>query len=137
MEHLFLAQLSSLDEDGIKRHLSVNYCGEGRYSEPTEEDQAEIANVLKNYDVLIAYEHVGSWGCDSSSFFLLKNIDTGVYYTIHGGHCSCYGFEGQFDLEETHIDILRSGKFGFYTGGYDNESEENERKVKEFMEHLK
>lgn len=26
--------------------------------------------------------------------------NNGKYYTVDGGHCSCYGLEGQFDPEE-------------------------------------
>lgn len=28
------------------------------------------------------------------------------YYWVHGGHCSCYGLEGQFDPEEYSADLL-------------------------------
>lgn len=49
--------------------------------------------VVNKYKILIAYESVGDWGCDSSSFFLLKDKETGILYDVHGSHCSCYGFE--------------------------------------------
>lgn len=31
----------------------------------------------------------------------------GTLYEVNGGHCSCYGLEGQWDPEETTLDALR------------------------------
>jgi hypothetical protein len=42
---------------------------------------------------------------DGYGFVLLK-ID-GVLYEVHGSHCSCYGLEDQWELEETTIEALR------------------------------
>jgi len=32
----------------------------------------------------------------------------GKLYAVHGGYCSCYGLEGQWDPEETSTDYLRN-----------------------------
>lgn len=36
---------------------------------------------------------------------------SGKIYEVHGYHCSCYGFEGQWDPEETTIEALLQTKF--------------------------
>ncbi len=90
--------------------------------------------------VLVAYESVGSWGCDSSSFFLLKHKGTEKLFEVHGSHCSCYGFEGQLQLEETNIEALKhrvkNGGNVFYCGGYDENETENQKIVNSFIEAL-
>ena len=76
-------------------------------------------------------------GCNSSSFFLFKNKLNGEFKELHGSHCSCYGFEDQFSLEDTSIEYLKSDNFGFSTGGYDDDEKENNKiKVKEFLKEL-
>jgi len=39
------------------------------------------------------------------AFVLLEN--EGKLFEVNGGHCSCYGLEGQFDLSETTIEALQ------------------------------
>lgn len=77
---------------------------------------------LNRFDILIAYKHVGSWGCDSSAWFLLREKASGKLFENSGGHCSCYGFEGQFEPGETSKAYLVSDKFYFSHGGYDDEN---------------
>jgi len=51
----------------------------------------------------------------SGDAFVLFERD-GKLYEVNGGHCSCYGLEGQFEPEETDIDVLKhrliEGKLG-------------------------
>lgn len=82
---------------------------------------------LDGFEVLIAYESVGSWGCDSSNWFLLRK--NGQLYENHGGHCSCNGFEGQWSPETTSWEYLRSDKFYVSTGGYDSDGAGNSEAV--------
>lgn len=91
---------------------------------------------VDRFDILIAYESVGSWGCDSSSFFLLKDKVTGELFENHGSHCSCYGFEDQWEPEPTTVEYLKSDKFYFSCGGYDNSSEQNEKSVHIYIAEL-
>lgn len=42
--------------------------------------------------------------------FLLIEPATGKFWEIHGSHCSCYGFEGQFVPSECPIEYLAKGK---------------------------
>ena len=88
---------------------------------------------LDDYNILIAYESVGSWGCDSSSFFLLQKKSSGRLFEVHGSHCSCYGFEGQWTPEKTTKKYLKSDKFYFSCGGYDSDDERNKQAVQTFI----
>jgi hypothetical protein len=76
--------------------------------------------VLDRFEVLVAYQSVGNWGCDSSAWFLLREKSTGRLFEACGSHCSCYGFEGQFEPEQTTVTYLKSDKFSFGLGGYDS-----------------
>lgn len=122
MNKLYLEDLSGLSEDEVKKHIVSSY-------------EVDVQEVDK-YEVLVAYESVGSWGCDSSSWILLKDKETGELFETHGGHCSCYGFEGQFEPEETSVEYLQSDKFYLSCGGYDDNESENVSKVKEYLSRL-
>lgn len=137
MEYLYLADLKDMTEEEVKQHIANEYAGtmgEG-YSggDISKEDTEKLLKELENFNILIAYESVGSWGCDSSSYFLMKNKSDEKYYEFSGSHCSCYEFEGQYDPQEADPDYLKSDKFYFYTGGYDDESELNDKAVKDFI----
>lgn len=99
-----------------------------------ESDYEVEASQLEGIQILIAYQSTGSWGCDSSSFFLFQK--EGKLFEVHGSHCSCYGFEGQWKPEESSIAYLKSKQFGFSCGGYDDESDSNLQKVKDYISSL-
>lgn len=119
MESLFLADLGGMSEDHIKEHLIKEY----------EADESDLLDL----SIIIAYESVGSWGCDSSSFFLFVNNKTDELFELHGSHCSCHGFEGQFFLEKTDKQYLLSDHFGICTGGYDDFAAQNVKTIKDFI----
>lgn len=125
---LALADLEGKTEVEIKQHLDFEYRAHG--------DDHSVRQSIADLIVLIAYESVGNWGCDSSSWFLMRNPNNGDLFTISGSHCSCYGFEGQGDLESVDIDYLKSEKFYFSAGGYDGESENNKAKIKAYLAEL-
>lgn len=133
---LALADLSKMTENKVKAHIAQHYSGEPESYSRTEQQVAELSEKLKNLDVLVAYESVGDYGCDSSSWFLFRDRDTHEFYTIHGSHCSCYGFEGQGQLELADIAYLKSKKFHFSSGGYDEDSVLHKAAVKAFLELL-
>ncbi len=134
-ERLFLADLDTMSEDEVKDHIASGYAGEGDHS-ATEAEAAALRAELNGFDVLVAYESVGSFGCDSSSYFLVRDKESGKLSEVRGGHCSCYGFEGQWDPEDVQLEYLLSDKFHMGTGGYDDEAQENKRKVVEFFKTL-
>jgi hypothetical protein len=121
-----LADLKGLTEQQVIEHLTSEY-GEGNGAD------------LENKEVLVAYESVGDYGCDSNSFFLLKDRTSGELFEIHGSHCSCYGFEGQLKLERSSKDSLkyrnREGHV-FYTGFYDNDGDENQKAVSDYIKSM-
>lgn len=136
MRHLHLEDLKGMSGKELEEHLVDNYAGDVSgfdYGDPGTADKMKLRDILKGFNIIIAYESVGSWGCDSSSFFLLRRKSDGVLFEIHGSHCSCYGFEGQFKLEETTLEYLKSDKLNFCCGGYDDNETANQAKVKKFM----
>ena len=87
-------------------------------------------------ELLIGYISVGSWGCDSSAWFLFEDTD-GNLKEVHASHCSCYGFEDQWVPKDTSITYLKSDNFYFSCGGYDDSSEGNKLLVKEYISNMK
>lgn len=134
-----LEDLKEMNEQEVLEHLAKEYSGNESgfdYGEISENDIKVAKEKLQNMQVLVAYESVGSWGCDSSSYFLLRDKVEDKMFEVHGGHCSCYGFEGQLDLEETNVKaLLHRAENGnvFYCGGYDDNETENQRAVKEYI----
>jgi hypothetical protein len=61
---------------------------------------------IERYFILIA--EVNGDGYEESSYFLLLEKSSGELYEVHGGHCSCYGFEGQFEPEKVELLYLLS-----------------------------
>lgn len=91
------------------------------------------ADVAKKFRVLVAYESVGDHGCDSSGWYLLRQVGSRQLFEVSGSHCSCYGFEGQFTPELTDRKYLKSENFSISTGGYDEASEANVQAVKDWI----
>ena len=135
---LAIEDLLGKTEDAVKKHIAEQY---------SDNDYDYVKEKLEKLDVLIAYESVGSWGCDSTAFFVFKNKETGELYEMHGSHCSCYGFEGQFRLEPTTAEALKArvnearsrneddeDEHTIYSlGGYDGDSTNNARVVNNFI----
>ena len=69
------------------------------------------------YILLAIYEQESYEG----SAFVLFIKDDRKLYEVNGGHCSCYGLEGQWDPEETSEEALRhrmkEGYFGYDWNG--------------------
>jgi hypothetical protein len=97
MQQLTLGDLAGNSDEALRQHIVNDY-------------QASLDEVNK-YEILIAFEECGPWGCDSSSFFLLREKGTKNLFEVHGSHCSCYGFEGQFKPEPTSKEYILSDKF--------------------------
>ena len=133
---MFLADLEDFTVDEVKKHIVENYSGQHGSSRGNNPVVNLTVEDLDKYRFLVAYESVGSWGCDSSSFFLFEDQTTGTLYEVHGSHCSCYGFEGQWFPEETSWIALNlrceEGK-PFSTGGYDDKESENQKLVAEYI----
>jgi hypothetical protein len=59
--------------------------------------------IIESKNILFA-----SYGCEcyEGNAFVLFEED-GKLFEVNGGHCSCYGLEGQFEPEETHLEALK------------------------------
>jgi hypothetical protein len=67
-------------------------------------DDFEITNEdLRGAKILLASY---SYECYSGDAFVLFERD-GKLWEVNGGHCSCYELEGQWEPEETTIEVLR------------------------------
>ena len=125
---LALEDLKDLSMEEVLSHLTEQYA-----------DSEQDAVKLEGLKVLIAYESVGNWGCDSNSFFLLED-EQGNLFEIHGSHCSCYGFEGQLQLEETSVKALLfrldNGKGVYFSGGYDYNTEFNDKAIENYIRQM-
>lgn len=47
------------------------------------------------------------WDYQGEAFVLLRRDSDGALLRVDGGHCSCYGLEGQWEPEETTVAALR------------------------------
>ncbi|WEM34432.1 hypothetical protein [Xanthomonas phage X1] len=70
-----------------------HYDGEGR---------ERVKNYLDDAQIILAYYE--SSGYEGDAFVLFRKW--GKYYEVSGGHCSCYGLEGQFEPEETTLEAI-------------------------------
>lgn len=50
------------------------------------------------HEILFADYSTGSY--EGSAFVVYRSEDDGKLYQVNGGHCSCFGLEGQWDPEE-------------------------------------
>ena len=122
---LALQDLKEMNTKQVRAHLVSNY-------------DANLKEV-NQFRILIAYESVGSWGCDSSSYFLLEHKKDKKLYVVEGSHCSCFGFENQFEPSETSVEALKmwaNAGHMYFTGGYDDNADVNVKEVKEFISKL-
>ena len=77
-----LADLKENKEREVLEHLAKSYSGDKSghdYGSISEADVKIAKKKLENMKVLLAYESVGDYGCDSSSYFLLKHKKTENY----------------------------------------------------------
>lgn len=100
-------------------------------------EYSATATELRCVDILLAYESVGAWGCDSSSYFILRDKTTKQLFTVHASHCSCYGFENQWRPEPVSAAQLKLEKSPMLCGGYDDHEEENKQAVADFIKRLR
>jgi hypothetical protein len=106
MKQLFLADLKDMSEVELRAHIKNGY----------------RTSAIDFYAIHIAYEYEDSGGYGATSFFLLRHKDNKKFYVNYASHCSCNGFEHQFDPEEVTLEYLKSDLFyGLPTGAKHNE----------------
>lgn len=82
---MFINDWSDDGIDGVKNDFEIG--------------QSELDGV----EVLLASY---SYQCYEGDAFVLFRKD-GLLFEVNGGHCSCYGLEGQWEPEETSVEALR------------------------------
>lgn len=66
-----------------------------------------LPNERKDLDNLIPICGVlNNYGYEEDATIHLVDPYTGKFYSVHGAHCSCYGFEEQFKIEENPVPYL-------------------------------
>lgn len=101
---MFINDWSGNGIDGVKNDFEI--------------DQSELDGV----EVLLASY---SYQCYEGDAFVLFRKD-GLLFEVNGGHCSCYGLEGQWEPEETSVEALRKRieAGGYWIEEYKNELEQ-------------
>ena len=79
------------------------------------EKKVEMAKAIERYkDVNILFASYGAANYSGDAWVLFEQ--DGKLYEVNGGHCSCYGLEGQWEPEEVHLTELENrlikGTFG-------------------------
>ena len=117
----------------VKEHLVSNW------TDFWDEDVKEyvpndnLKNFLEDKKILIAYESVGDYGCDSEGTYVFEDPE-GDLHLFKGSHCSCYGFEDQGTPENISIEAL--SRMSLSVGGYDNDGHINERRFREEVKRI-
>ena len=104
---LALADFAGMDEAAIKAQIAADF-------------EVPLSD-LDGIELVVAYMSEGSGGCDSDAFIVFRK--DGKLYEVNGGHCSCYGFEGQWEPEETNVAaIIQRQDWAIAGGGYDSDA---------------
>lgn len=98
--------------------------------ENREEVEASFQIKLTDEDILIAIYALGDY--EGSAFILFKK--DGKLFEVNGGHCSCYGLEGQWEPEETTIEAIEMRNEDGSIIGYDKSYKEE---IKEIIKYIK
>lgn len=80
--------------------------------EKISRDYEVDSKIVEEFELLVLWQDYESY--EGSSWFLLKDKGTGKLFENSGGHCSCYGFEGQFGPKETSVEYLLSDNCYFH-----------------------
>ena len=98
MENLLaIGDYAGMSYDEVVENIVCNY----------EVEQSTV----DQYKIVVAVLNSGSY--EEDAYFLLLHRATGKLYEIHAGHCSCYGFEGQFSPEETTVEFIFSPHYTY------------------------
>ena len=92
-------------------------------------------SIVDNYHIIIANSDLGDY--EESAFFLLTGKTDGKLYIVDGSHCSCYGFEGQFETDETEIEYLISDNAYFGSSLSDTEKNKIQKRFILMIRYLK
>ncbi len=95
MKPVYLGEWSSNDD------LARDFCRDSWGKDAA--DEFLNSDAMRGIEVLLAYYSYE--GYEGDAFVLFRRA--GKLYEINGGHCSCYGLEGQWEPSETSVAELR------------------------------
>jgi hypothetical protein len=110
---LFLSELVGLTEEGVKQTVACEF-----------EVSRDAVSCYEFYVATIEQQDY-----EGHAYFLMKHQETGDFYEVEGGHCSCFGFEGQWEPKIAPKAYLGSEQ---YSPGYSYHKDE----IKQFVKQL-
>lgn len=111
---LFLSELEGLTEEQVIEQVACEFSV-----------QKELVSCYEFYIASIEFDYY-----DGNAYFLMKHRETGDFYEVEGGHCSCYGFEDQWEPKIAPKAYLGSDK---YSPGYSCHKEVMKQFVKQLF----
>lgn len=67
---------------------------------------------LMGREILFAYYTYEDYS--GEALVVLRDPRSEKFYEVNGSHCSCYGLEGQWEMEETFLDALMKRDTPFF-----------------------
>jgi hypothetical protein len=103
--------------DGFDNWAAVAGDFTGYYDWDEERKAKSLKEIPEPEEVILAAYHQESY--EGDAWVIYRNGDK--YYTVDGGHCSCYGLEGQWKPEEypdakTLFEALDKGDWSYSYG---------------------
>ena len=88
----------------------------GIFTDRFDIEQEFQVKLEDSIEILFAFYDYESY--EGDAYVLFRQHDK--LYEVYGGHCSCYGLEGQWSPEDTTIEFLKtSPKFSYMMGPED------------------
>jgi hypothetical protein len=85
------------------RDVSTDFTGyDWSYERAADEVERQATAIPEPEEVIFAGYDTPSY--EGYAFVIFRNGDK--FYTVEGGHCSCYGLEGQWEPEEYDLPTL-------------------------------
>ncbi|WP_405101644.1 hypothetical protein [Oceanobacillus sp. FSL H7-0719] len=95
-------------------------------------DKTEMNEAIEEYkDVNVLFASYGEGNYSGDAWVLFER--EGKLYEVNGGHCSCYGLEGQWDEEEVMLKELENRLVNGHFGENDWSGNEFKKELCEFL----
>ena len=96
------------------------------------EKKTKMEQKLKEWEgINILFASYGCANYEGDAFVLFEK--EGKIFEVNGGHCSCYGLEGQFSPEETTLEALNHRLVNGKMGQDDYSGNEFANELKQFL----
>lgn len=96
------------------------------------EKKEKMEQALKQWEgINILFASYGCANYEGDAFVLFEK--EGKLFEVNGGHCSCYGLEGQFSPEETTLEALNHRLINGKMGQDDYSGNEFANELKQFL----